>query len=162
MKAPRGLLRHYRLELTDAEEVALDEAVVAAGLDYTAWVAAYDVRLGLYDARHDGVAALESLASRVLDRAPVRIVQVEHLVRFDWFAFEGLRTLEPLLTTLPGALPSPREWRFFGQDLTRPPYLWASLEAPGLQVVGLLDEPRWEQWWRAFDHATAHLPRRTP
>lgn len=158
MNAPRIVLRHYRLDLTDAEERALDEAVVAAGVDYRAWVAAFDSRLGLYDA--ESTAVLESLAPRVLGRAPVRVVRIDHLVPFEWSAFDGLRTLDPICAALPGALPSPREWRFFGDDLTRPPYLWASHEAPGLPIAGLLDEPDWERWWRAFDDATAHLPRR--
>ncbi|MGE0791862.1 MAG: hypothetical protein AB7S26_39680 [Sandaracinaceae bacterium] len=163
MTAPAGVLRHLRLDLSDAEEAALDDAIVAAGLDYAAWVAAYDPRLGLYDAasESDALAALESLASRVLARTPVRIVQIDLLVPFDAASFDALRTLEPLLTALPGALPSPREWRFFGDDVTRPPHLWASLESPGLHIAGLLDEPSWERWWDAFERATAHLPRRT-
>ncbi len=159
---PAGDLLYLRLPMTPAEEVTLDDAVIARGLDYDAWVGALDPRSGLYDAARlrDALPTFEALALEVLGRAPTRVVRVETVVPFDWNAFDGIATMNVRLASLPGALPSPQEWRFFGADDSRVPHLWCSFEPPGLLIVGLLDAPDWHAWWEAFDAATGSLPKR--
>jgi hypothetical protein len=156
-----GELRYVRLHTTPAEELALDNAIIARGLDYHAWVGALDPRSELYDVARlrDALPAFEALALELLGRAPTRVIRVETVVPFDWSAFDGIATMNACLAGLPGALPSPREWRFFG-DSSSPPYLWASFEPPGLHLAGLLDAPDWHAWWEAFEGATASLPKR--
>lgn len=63
---------------------------------------------------------------------------------------------------LPGFVPGPGMFRFFGRDEAAPPYLWASHEAPGLQIAGLLDDDLWTAWHRAFHAETRAWPRRAP
>lgn len=161
MTRPQGELQYLRLATTPSEELALDDAIIARGLDFDAWVGALDPRTELYEVARlrDTLPSFEALVREVLGRAATRVIRVETLVPFDWEAFDGLQTMNRCLAGLPGELPSPREWRFFGTD-TRPPHLWASFEPPGLQVVGLLDEPDWHEWWDAFERSTHGLPRR--
>ncbi|AKT41472.1 hypothetical protein [Chondromyces crocatus] len=157
---PNTVARYLRLDLTETEQSALGDALLARGMNEDDWLDWYDARLCLFDLER-GAAPLADIARTVLGRSPVTLVSIDTFVRFDWSAFNGLAALEPVMGTLPGALPSAREWRYFAPDDTRPPYLWASHEASGLQVAGVLDEPLWDAWWSAFDLATSAFPRRT-
>jgi hypothetical protein len=49
---------------------------------------------------------------------------------------------------------------WFGTDEEAPPFLWASVEPPGLQVYGVLPLTSWNDWDAAFRAAveTAGLP----
>lgn len=88
------------------------------------------------------------------------IIDVEGLVPFDWRSFDGRAALERVMPTLPGVVTGPGMFRYFGTDESRPPYLWASHEAVGLHVCGLLDERDWHAWLDAFDRATLDWPLR--
>jgi hypothetical protein len=59
---------------------------------------------------------------------------------------------------LPGWLGyDPVPW-WFGNDGTRPPYLSASVEPPGLQVTGVLPAGEFARWHEAFMQALAEFP----
>ncbi len=92
-------------------------------------------------------------------------VEVERVYCLDWDAFHAndWRALEEAERSLPGWIgPVPERadqcpyW--FGTDEERGSYVWASVEPPGLQVVGFLPEADWRRWDEAFRQATTNLP----
>lgn len=154
--------RFLVLQLSPAEELAVDEAAERAGWSLAEVVRWRDPRTGLYDLA-EGAGALDGLADATLGRWPARIVHVEGLVPFDFSSFpgrDGLAALEAALPGFPGYLPGPGMYRFFGRDERVSPYLWASHEQPGLHVAGLLPEASWTEWASALDRVTASWPRR--
>lgn len=151
--------RYYALTLSPEEQLLVDDAVIARGISLRDAIAWHDPRLDLYDLAA-GAAPLFDIAWATLGRGPSTIVAVEGLEPFAWRDFDGRAALERAMPRLPGFLPGPGMFRFFRRDEFGPPYLWASHEAPGLQVVGLLDEDLWAAWYRAFQMETAAWPRR--
>ena len=47
---------------------------------------------------------------------------------------------------------------WFGQDEEHPPFLWASVEPPGLQVYGVVRAVDWQLWDATFRESIAELP----
>lgn len=149
--------RYYALSLTPEEQLLVDDALVARGISLRDAIDWHDPRLDLYDLAA-GAAPLAEIAWETLGRRPATVVAVDGLEPIAWRDFEGQAALERAMPRLPGHLPGPGMFRFFARDEARPPYLWASHEAPGLQIAGLLDEDRWAGWWRAFQAETAGWP----
>ncbi len=94
------------------------------------------------------------------------MVEVERIYALDWgrFAVGDWEALERCYEGLPGGLAWFRDRRdcpmWFGDDEDVPPFLWASVEPPGLQVHGVLPEADWWVWNEKFLAATAALPAR--
>lgn len=151
--------RWLQLVLTADEQLAVDDALVARGIDLGEAIR-WEGRIeGLFDLSL-GAGVLEEIARVTLGRSAARIIDVEGLVPFDWRSFDGRAALERVMPTLPGVVTGPGMFRYFGTDESRPPYLWASHEAVGLHVCGLLDERDWHAWLDAFDRATLDWPLR--
>ena len=91
---------------------------------------------------------------------------VERIYCLDWDRFtvaERNRLEEILVHELPefaGHAMSCPYW--FGTDEENGPFLWASIEPPGLQVAGLLLPRNWEAWHERFLALTWELPWRVP
>lgn len=153
--------RYLRLTLSPEEQLALDDATLARGIGLAEAIAWEDPRLGLFDLDR-GAAPLIEIAETTLGRSPGRIVHLQGLVPFDWRSFDGLPALERAMPRLPGFLPGKGMFRFFGEDESRPPYLWASHEAVGLQLAGFADEPDLRAWLEAFASETSDWPLRPP
>lgn len=151
--------RWLGLVLTPDEQLAVDDALVARGIDLREAIRWESGIEGLSDLSL-GAGVLEEIARVTLGRSAARIVEVEGLVPFDWRSFDGRTALEQAMPTLPGVVMGPGMFRYFGTDESRPPYLWASHEAVGLQIYGLLDERDWHAWLDAFDRATLNWPLR--
>lgn len=95
----------------------------------------------------------ERYASAVLGAAatlPVREIRfhVEVMIPLCWDAFDerAWARLDALHASLPGWLGPGELARWFGRDERKGPYLWASVEPPGLHVMGWLDAPRFDDW----------------
>jgi hypothetical protein len=163
VRADRFLIvtpRYLRLPLTQDEQLTLDDAIIAHGIelrDAVRWEAPLP---GLFDLLL-GAAPLIEIATTALGRSPTCIARIEGLVPFDWRSFDGLSALEGAMPRLPGFLPGKGVFRFFGADESRPPHLWASHESVGLQLAGLADEPDLRSWLEAFAEATSTWPLRT-
>ncbi len=151
--------RYLRLTLTPEEQRAVDDALVARGIDLGDAIGWEEPRTGLFDLDR-GAAPLIEIADATLGRAPASIASVEGLVPFDWRSFDGARALEQAMPRLPGYLVAPGPFRYFGADESHPPFLWASHEAPGLQVQGTLDEDDLRAWLAAFGAETSSWPLR--
>ncbi len=82
--------------------------------------------------------------------------------RFDAFTEADWTALDAVYQELPGWLGYGEDgcpcW--FGVNEDASPYLWASVEPPGLQVHGVLPLATWERWDTHFRTATRTLPHR--
>ncbi len=153
-------LRFLSIPVAPQEEVALDDALLAAGHTLLEAVRWQDPGTGLYDIDL-GAAPIEDIAARILSRRAIRILDVEGLIPLDWRSFDGLPALESAMPQLPGYLPTTSgPFTYFGPDLTHPPALWASHEAPGLHVRGLVVDTAWRAWVAALEQAAARWPLR--
>jgi hypothetical protein len=89
-----------------------------------------------------------------------RVVRVERMVLFDWDRFDA-RTWAELdrrhRRTL-GWIDGPGPARWFSADEGRVPHLWSSVEPPGLQIGGCLDEVRWADWNERYVEVMDGLP----
>lgn len=86
-------------------------------------------------------------------------VEVDRIHRLAWDGFTpadwaSLARIYAELDGWAGDLDGPR---WFGSP-ERPPFLVASVEPPGLQVSGRLDEARWCAWDAAFRASLRSLP----
>lgn len=79
---------------------------------------------------------------------------------FDDFDQTCWGKLETVYPSLPGWLGAGDLPRWFGTDERLGPYLWASVEPPGLHIGGLLELDRFEDWLRGFEERTTDLPHR--
>jgi hypothetical protein len=106
--------------------------------------------------------ACEAAASRLAPRA-LRL-SIEEMYLFDWDAFrkQEWAALSAAYESLPGWIGAEELPRWFGMDERKGPFLWASVEPPGLQVGGILELAAFEDWHRRFLQATAGLPVRSP
>lgn len=96
-------------------------------------------------------------------------LDIECIYPFNWEIFTDAdwATLNTIYTKLPGyqsitqnsedALP-----RWFSRiDNPKQGFLWASVELPGLQVVGTLPKDTWQAWDEQFRAEISILPFRT-
>ena len=90
------------------------------------------------------------------------LVEVERLYGLDWGRFDEnhWRGLTQIYEGLPGAVRGRDGPMWFGDDEDVPPFLWASVEPPGLQVHGILPEADWWAWDERFRKEAAELPHR--
>lgn len=88
------------------------------------------------------------------------LVEVERVYGLDWdrFGEDHWRGLSRIYEGLPGALRPSDGPMWFGDDEDVPPFLWASVEPPGLQVYGVLPEADWRAWDERFRKAAVGLP----
>lgn len=80
-----------------------------------------------------------------------RLLEVDRVYRFDWDAFSEAdrEALERAYRELPGWIGYGDGARWFAL-VDEPPYLCASVEPPGLQVVGVIPTRLWAAWDAAF------------
>jgi hypothetical protein len=80
------------------------------------------------------------------------MVEIERVycVDFDAFADADWSRLVDIYRSLPGHYRMAQTPMWFGDDEERLPFLWASVEPPGLQVYGVLPPTAWVEWDRAF------------
>ena len=88
-------------------------------------------------------------------------VEVERIYCFDVDALskEHLHRLNDIFGTLPGyqgVVDGSPMW--FGLDEEVFPFLWASLEPPGLQVYGVVRPNQWKDWDTAFQGSISDFP----
>mgnify|MGYP001087046791 CR=1 FL=1 len=88
------------------------------------------------------------------------LVEVERIYGLDWDRFDEAhwRELTRSYEGLPGAVRLKDVPWWFGDDDDVPPFLWASVEPPGLQVYGILPEADWRAWDERFRYVAAGLP----
>jgi hypothetical protein len=88
------------------------------------------------------------------------LVEVERVYGLDWdrFSEDHWGTLAWIYEGLPGAVRHLDVPWWFGDDEDVPPFLWASVEPPGLQVYGKLPEADWWAWDERFRSEAAGLP----
>ena len=88
------------------------------------------------------------------------LVEVERIYCLDGDRFDGdqWRALERIYEDLPGTFRISDGPMWFGDDEDLPPFLWASVEPPGLQVYGILPEADWWAWDERFRSAIGGLP----
>lgn len=106
---------------------------------------------------------LESEASSIAGRRVQSYWQDDRYYRFRFHEFEEVdwSTLHATYTRLPGWIggdPSQDIPRWFGLSDEYPPYLWASVETFGLEVMGVLPLDAWRGWHAAFVEGVAELP----
>ena len=75
----------------------------------------------------------------------------------DW------KRIEQIYARLPGFVGRPQRnqiWHWFGYDEATLPWLWASVEPPGLHIVGVTELTDWDAWNHALmaDLAKSLLP----
>lgn len=87
-------------------------------------------------------------------------VEIERIYELDWDRFnEGhWQDLAGIYEGLPGAVRYRDGPMWFGDDEDVPPFLWASVEPPGLQVYGILPEADWRAWDERFRTVAVGLP----
>jgi hypothetical protein len=88
------------------------------------------------------------------------LVEVERIYCLNWDGFDDdhWQALTRVYEGLPGAVRYQDVPWWFGDDEDLPPFLWASVEPPGLQVYGVLPEADWWAWDEHFRVAAAGLP----
>jgi hypothetical protein len=153
-------LRFLSIPVSPEEELALDDALLVAGHDLDEVMRWQNPTNRLHDVEL-GAAPIEEIATRTLGRRPTGILDVEGLIPWDWHSFDGLAALESVMPRLPGYLrTSSGPFTYFGTDFARPPALWASHEAPGLHVRGLVVESAWREWVAGLERGAAAWPLR--
>ena len=81
---------------------------------------------------------------------------------FDIFTDADWQSLNDIYNRLPERrtnTPDGCPW-WFGVDEESEPFLWASVEPPGLQVYGVLRPGDWIKWDTAFRSQAEELPKR--
>ena len=80
------------------------------------------------------------------------LVEIERVYCLDLarFAEREWRRLDEIYRSLPGNYRFAQTAMWFGSDEENPPFLWASVEPPGLQVYGVLSLGDWTAWNHAF------------
>ena len=88
------------------------------------------------------------------------LVEVERVYGLDWDRFDEdhWRALTRVCEALPEAVRYRDVPWWFGDDEDVPPFLWASVEPPGLQVYGILPEADWRAWDERFRASACGLP----
>jgi hypothetical protein len=89
------------------------------------------------------------------------LIDVEEMHVFDWHVFTPAHwsVLSQLYPTLPGWLGDDGGVpMWFGPNEKVGPYLWVSVEPPGLQVAALAEEEVVAEWRARFDAGTQSLP----
>ena len=92
-----------------------------------------------------------------------RFVEVERVYCFDFDTFQepDWLFLGEVCDRLPDKQPDTEECPFwFGSNESIPPFLWASVEPPGLHVYGILTLDQWQRWDEEFRRSTINLPPR--
>ncbi|WP_254509638.1 hypothetical protein [Anatilimnocola floriformis] len=109
------------------------------------------------------VVYYDNLEPSLTDEATA-IIEVERIYCLDWDSFSEpyWQELTRIYDNLPGTVrfPEPEIPWWFGQDEDTPPFLWASVEPPGLQVYGVLPLVDWLAWDNRFQSLAAKLPMR--
>lgn len=107
------------------------------------------------------VVYYDNLAPSPADDRP-GLVEVERVYCFDWLRFtdQEWQKLSRIYKGLPGAVRDHDEPWWFGEDEESPPFLWAFVEPPGLQVYGVLLESNWLAWDEQFRSEAGTLPMR--
>ena len=84
--------------------------------------------------------------------ADAEFVDFERVYCLDFSSFteENWNDLEQIYNKLPGTRYLKGVPYWFGVDENEPPYLWVSVEPPGLQVVGVLLLNDWLKWDESF------------
>ncbi|MEW6737474.1 MAG: hypothetical protein AB1489_39700 [Acidobacteriota bacterium] len=93
---------------------------------------------------------------------------IERVYCFDWdrYSTADWNQLDSVYQQLPAWLGYAKDGYdkggpyWFGVDEETPPFLWASVEPPGLQVYGILSLIDWEEWDKSFRKLTSKLPSR--
>ena len=87
-------------------------------------------------------------------------VVIERVYCLDWHDFEDAhwQSLERIYQGLPGAVRVRDVPYWFGDNEDVPPFLWASVEPPGLQVCGMLRVADWQAWDEQFRSEADGLP----
>lgn len=88
------------------------------------------------------------------------VVEINRVYCFDFRRFtdtewEELDKVYRVLSSFVGYDPVPR---WFSAQEHAAPYLWASVEPPGLQVAGALYVADWHTWDQQFRAGVDHLP----
>jgi hypothetical protein len=98
----------------------------------------------------------DNLEPTPLDDAP-QLVELERIYCLDFprFSERDWARLDEIYRSLPGDYRICHTPMWFGADEDNPPFLWASVEEPGLQVYGVLALSDWSAWDRAFFSALA-------
>jgi hypothetical protein len=73
-----------------------------------------------------------------------------YCLRFYDFTPENWQELARIYDQLPGKRYEKGVPYWFGDNESKSPHLWASVEPSGLQVAGLLPLADWQQWDEAF------------
>src|SRR5262245_40384495 len=102
--------------------------------------------LAFYDNIHDDIRS--------------NTVEIDRIYCFDWSKFGDAEwaELDRAYRTLPNFMGYDPVPRWFCTAERAAPYLWASVEPPGLQVAGVLSRPTWCEWDELFRAAVGHLP----
>ena len=81
-----------------------------------------------------------------------KFIEIERIycINFDDFNEEQWEELTQIYNRLPGARYQKDVPYWYGVNENRPPYLWVSVEPPGLQVVGSLPLKDWLRWDESF------------
>jgi hypothetical protein len=94
---------------------------------------------------YDNLAAISEEDPSMVEIDRVYCVDVVAFTDADW------TRLDDIYRSLPGhyrvAQSSPM---WFGDDEDQLPFLWASIEPPGIQVYGILPPTAWAEWDQAF------------
>jgi len=93
----------------------------------------------------------DNLAPVPAGEAP-SLVEIERVygLYFERFDERDWARLDQIYRALPGAYREAQTPMWFGSDEENPPFLWASVEPPGLQVCGVLPPEDWVAWHSAF------------
>lgn len=88
------------------------------------------------------------------------LIAVERVYCLDWHRFQEShwKDLSDIYASLPGAVRYFDIPWWFGETEESPPFLWASVEPPGLQVCGALSKADWLAWDQQFRSAARNLP----
>ena len=91
-------------------------------------------------------------------------VEIERVYCFDFHTFtdDDWQSLNRVYDRLPERqvdTPDRCPW-WYGTDEESEPFLWASVEPPGLQVYGIVRRQDWRDWDSVFRSLTEGLPKR--
>ena len=91
----------------------------------------------------------DNLPPTPIDEEGGHFVEVERIYCINWELTHPL-TLDAVYPKLPGQYRLNSGPMWFGSDEDHPPFLWASVEPPGVQVYGVLKQEDWDLWHDAF------------
>ncbi len=91
-------------------------------------------------------------------------IEIDRVYCFAFHRFEDndWSALDQVYRSLPGYIGYDPVPRWFSSSELAAPYLLASVEPPGLQVVGVLPVADWREWDERFRAGTAGLPSYEP